>query len=622
MSTSASVRAQINGAHVHSRIEQKRIFQETIEDVLSNQKGIQQGLMSGNKYNEIISVLKTWSTRSSSTNREHNQAEYRYSGKYYLPSRNGGDIALFIKQRKNGSESSLLKSVVHRGKVFEHLEDAHVSINHGNGEALQSVVKERHGKSIPNWIRKVFTYLYPTCIQTRQVHKHQRAGHKPILSKAYGERRKADLIDFQNAQFNGYKYLLVFQDHLIRFVECAPLPDKRSRTISCALLQIFTTLGAPRLLHMDNGRELTNLALESYRICSEPIDVDETIGELKMLWPKCSMIHGRARHSESQAIAERGSRKFREHIRTWLVTNAGNECRNNWPTAALFAKWAINSSYHGGIRTKPYRLVFGQNPMVGIIDLPLLTEDLAGAIVTEADLARFYGADENALLENVVPNVTDARTVDKLANEDEYEQNGYDMEPEQINVEMEPERLVGSTENRENRIQETLPVLFCKDCNRRKIREGEVISSAHLSCGGDEAYCNCDDSDQGTVSAVDLIENGSRDQSSAHATQGNVNMHTGIEDLQVQAVSEKGTGVSAEENANATHDFSNTDELMTSEFCSRCKRRRFREEESAASMHLNYRSAEAYCFCHVAQGENVIEERLRNSVDIAACEAR
>ena len=59
MCISDSVRAQINGAHVHSRIEQERIFQETIEGAVSSQKGIQQGMMSENKYNEIISVLKT-----------------------------------------------------------------------------------------------------------------------------------------------------------------------------------------------------------------------------------------------------------------------------------------------------------------------------------------------------------------------------------------------------------------------------------------------------------------------------------------------------------------------------------------------------------------------------------
>ena len=59
MSICGSVMAQINGAYVSSRIEQKRIFHTTIEDILLNQKGTQHGPMFENKYSEKISVLKT-----------------------------------------------------------------------------------------------------------------------------------------------------------------------------------------------------------------------------------------------------------------------------------------------------------------------------------------------------------------------------------------------------------------------------------------------------------------------------------------------------------------------------------------------------------------------------------
>ena len=84
--------------------------------------------------------------------------------------------------------------------------------------------------------------------------------------------------------------------------------------------------------------------------------------------------------------------------------------------------------------------------------------------------------------------MTYARIVYQLANEDEYEQNGYDIESEQIDVEMEPEDLVGSMDNCVSCIQETMPDLLCKDCNGRKLREGEVIFSTRLNCDGDEAY--------------------------------------------------------------------------------------------------------------------------------------
>ena len=77
---------------------------------------------------------------------------------------------------------------------------------------------------------------------------------------------------------------------------------------------------------------------------------------------------------------------------------------------------------------------------------------------------------------------------------------------------------------------------------------------------------------------MDLIENGSRQQRSRYTTQGNVNIHADIEDLQVRAASGEVTGVSVEDNINVTQDCSDAAELMTSEFCSRCKRLRFREK--------------------------------------------
>ena len=83
-----------------------------------------------------------------------------------------------------------------------------------------------------------------------------------ILSKRCGERGQTDLIDFQAVGFEGYKYLLVFQDHLTKFVEFFTLRDKRSSSAARALLKIFTTLGASRILHTGNGIELTNLADE------------------------------------------------------------------------------------------------------------------------------------------------------------------------------------------------------------------------------------------------------------------------------------------------------------------------------------------------------------------------
>ena len=92
--------------------------------------------------------------------------------------------------------------------------------------------------------------------------KHRIDGHKPILSNQFGERGQEDVIDYQLLEFNGYKYLLVYQDHCTKFIEGCPLKNKEKRTASRALIDIFTSLGAPSFLHTDSGKDFDGLAFD------------------------------------------------------------------------------------------------------------------------------------------------------------------------------------------------------------------------------------------------------------------------------------------------------------------------------------------------------------------------
>ena len=53
-----------------------------------------------------------------------------------------------------------------------------------------------------------------------------------------------------------------------------------------ALLEIFSLLGVPAILQSDNGREFRN----------------QVINALKDMWPDMKIIHGRARHPQSQRL--------------------------------------------------------------------------------------------------------------------------------------------------------------------------------------------------------------------------------------------------------------------------------------------------------------------------------
>jgi transposase InsO family protein len=62
--------------------------------------------------------------------------------------------------------------------------------------------------------------------------------------------------------------------------------------VAVKLIDIFSIMGAPKLLHSDNGKEFAN----------------KIVREVCRIWPACRLIHGKPRHSQSQGSVERCNR--------------------------------------------------------------------------------------------------------------------------------------------------------------------------------------------------------------------------------------------------------------------------------------------------------------------------
>ena len=107
----------------------------------------------------------------------------------------------------------------------------------------------------------------------------------------------------------------------------------------------------------------------------------EIIEEIASLWPDCRVIHGRARHSQSQGGVERLNRTVQEKLGHWMTTNDSK----HWTIGRLFVRWQINTAFSKAIGDTPYRLTFGQNPRAGISTLPISAEMLKG-LTTEAQV--------------------------------------------------------------------------------------------------------------------------------------------------------------------------------------------------------------------------------------------
>ena len=69
---------------------------------------------------------------------------------------------------------------------------------------------------------------------------------------------QVDLIDMQSQPDGPFRFILNYQDHLTKFISLRPLKFKTAEAVAAALIPIFHTFGAPKILHTDNGREFAN----------------------------------------------------------------------------------------------------------------------------------------------------------------------------------------------------------------------------------------------------------------------------------------------------------------------------------------------------------------------------
>jgi len=107
------------------------------------------------------------------------------------------------------------------------------------------------------------------------------------------------------------------------------LSSKRAEEIAHNLLDIYTTFGAPAILHSDNGREF----------------VTSIINELHSMWPDVKIVHSKPRHSQSIGSVERANRDVEDMLATWMAQNKSKD----WPSGLKFIQFQKNRALHSGI---------------------------------------------------------------------------------------------------------------------------------------------------------------------------------------------------------------------------------------------------------------------------------
>ena len=84
---------------------------------------------------------------------------------------------------------------------------------------------------------------------------------------------------------------------------------------------------------------------------------------------------------ESNGGVERVEWTVQVKLANWMQTNKVRR----WTVGCWIIQWRYNTQVHSTVGDKPYHLLHGQNPCVGITDLPI-SRDLMETLAMEAEL--------------------------------------------------------------------------------------------------------------------------------------------------------------------------------------------------------------------------------------------
>lgn len=334
---------------VEQKEEHKRLFTADVTafcDGIESRSNGSGGVMSKAKYDEIMYVVTNKVTAA-----DREKKHYKWKKEYVSIELFGSTL---LCKRKDLSDASSELGVVdptkvvrlcHRDELFEILHNAHVEIvGHAAVHKTYKCVC-RKISNIPRAICELYVQTCPVCALNKRTLARPE-DFKPILTAGFGRRGQCDLIDMQAYADEEYKWILHYQDHALKFSVLRALVAKSANIVAHELFMIFCLIGAPLILQTDNGKEFTAAVIIA----------------LQKLWPRMELINGRARHPQSQGSVEKGNQDVEKMIFAWMEENDSTR----WSIGIHVVQSQKNVREHEGLNAVPYKLVFGQDQLVGL----------------------------------------------------------------------------------------------------------------------------------------------------------------------------------------------------------------------------------------------------------------
>lgn len=128
-------------------------------------------------------------------------------------------------------------------ELYDVIDAAHVAVGHGGRDRMLAETSKKYANITKKMI-SLYLSMCGTC-QQKKTKKKRGLISKPILHSKMNSRCQVDLIDFQTQPDGNFKFIMVYQDHLTKFVLLRALESKRTAEVAYHLNDIFLTIGAP-----------------------------------------------------------------------------------------------------------------------------------------------------------------------------------------------------------------------------------------------------------------------------------------------------------------------------------------------------------------------------------------
>ncbi|XP_029344265.1 SCAN domain-containing protein 3 isoform X1 [Acyrthosiphon pisum] len=257
-------------------------------------------------------------------------------------------------------DKSVVLYYVSDGNMYNLLKSTHVSIGHGGRDRMIKELSKNY-KNISRSDICTFLQMCEPC-QKKQRSIKKAIFVKPIICTEFNSRCQVDLIEFQFID-GKFKYIMIYQDNLTKFVVLRPLENKLIEEVASNLVDIFTLLGAPCIIQSVHGRDFSS----------------GIVNCLRGLWPELKIVHGEP--SQFQENEDRVKKDVKNMLITWMEDRKSS----HWSEGLRFIQLMKNKTYNLGIKMSPHEALFGTKIKVGLNE-NMLSDNAALNIDSEEDL--------------------------------------------------------------------------------------------------------------------------------------------------------------------------------------------------------------------------------------------